>query len=76
MSDDIPHAGDLVISRRLEDGKFQITVSPGRPQMTVKYKNEAITHAFAYADHHGVTVWFTEASGATSRLTRLGRAGS
>jgi hypothetical protein len=73
MSDDIPREGDLVISRCREDGRFQIAVSPGRPQMTVKYKNEAITHAFAYADQHGVTVWVMDASGAIARASRVAR---
>lgn len=63
--------GDLVISRRREDGLFQITVSPGRPQMTVNYKNDAIAQAYAYADRNGVTVWFMDASGAISRVTRV-----
>ena len=71
MADDVPRDGDLVISRRKDDGRFEIAVSPGRPQMALKYKNDAINHAYAYADQHGVTVWYLEASGIVSRVDRV-----
>jgi hypothetical protein len=71
MSDDAPRDGDLVISRRTDDGRFEITVSPGRPQMAVKYKHDAINQAFAYADSNGVTVWFMELTGEFSRVDRV-----
>lgn len=71
MSDQLPREGDLVISRRKDDGRFEITVSPGRPQMILKFKNEAINHAYAYADRNGATVWFMDAAGEIHRVDRV-----
>jgi hypothetical protein len=70
MSNDQPADGDLVISRCTDDGRFQISVTPGEPQMKVSYKNQAVDHAFAYADRNGATVWFCDASGHITRVDR------
>ena len=38
--------------------------------MKVSYKNQAVDHAFAYADRNGATVWFCDASGHITRVDR------
>ena len=73
MADNVPRDGDLVISRRKDNGRFEITVSPGRPQMSLQFKNEAINHAYAYADQHGAAVWYAEVTGEFTRLERVRR---
>jgi hypothetical protein len=63
MSEQAPAPGDVVISRRDHDGHFEISVVPGRPQVSVARERDAISQAHAFARKGGVSVWMAVGSG-------------
>jgi hypothetical protein len=63
MSQQSPAAGDVLIARRPGDGRYEISVVPGQPQLTVALQHEAVRHARAFADLHGGTVWMANGAG-------------
>jgi hypothetical protein len=60
-----PAEGDLLISRRAEDGKFEISVVPRRPQLVAPTRKDAIEQAHAFAAKNGTSVWLTDSNGRT-----------
>lgn len=63
MSEQAPAPGDLLISRRAADGHFEISIVPGRPQISVAQQHEAVKRAYAYAEKNGSSVWMVDAKG-------------
>ena len=68
MSEQSPSPGDLLISQRAGDGHFEISIVPGRPQLSIRHQHDAIAQAHAFAAQNGAAVWMTEAGGATRRV--------
>ncbi len=65
MADRTPAPGDLLISRRPSDDHFEISIVPGRPQLTIRHQHEAVQQAHAYAEKHGGIVWIRQGNGYT-----------
>lgn len=65
MAERTPAPGDLLISRRSSDDHFEISIVPGRPQLTIRHQHEAVKQAHAYAEKNGGLVWMRQANGYT-----------
>lgn len=70
MTQQAPAAGDLLISKRADDGKFEISIVPGRPQLVISHQQDAIQQAHAFASKNGASVWMTEPNGNLVHLER------
>lgn len=65
MSEQSPVPGDLLITRRAVDGLYEISIVPGRPQLTLSLQGEAVQQAQAFAERNGGSVWLVEGAGYT-----------
>jgi hypothetical protein len=63
MTQQGPSPGDLLISRRRSDGRYEISIVPGHPQFTVEKQHEAVQQAAAFAARSGSNVWMAEPNG-------------
>ena len=70
MAEQAPAAGDVLITKRLQDGHFEISIVPGDAQLSVRQKFEAVRHAHAFAAHSGASVWFIEPGGTYTRVEK------
>ena len=70
MAQQAPAAGDLLISRRASDGKFEISIVPGRPQLVISQQQDAIQQAHDFASKNGASVWMTNGDGDAVRVER------
>ena len=70
VTQQVPAAGDLLISKRADDGKFEISIVPGRPQFVIPHQQDAIQHAHAFASKNGASVWITDSNGNIVRVER------
>jgi hypothetical protein len=70
MAEQAPNTGDVLITKRVQDGHFEISVVPGDAQLSVRQKFEAVRHAHAFAAHHGASVWFIEPGGGYTRVAK------
>lgn len=70
MAEQTPAAGDVLITKRAQDGHFEISIVPGDAQVSVGQKFEAVRHAHAFAAQIGASVWFIEPSGTYTRVER------
>jgi hypothetical protein len=68
MSEQSPSPGDLLISQRAGDGHFEISIVPGRPQLSIPHQHDAVTQAHAFAAQNGAAVWMIDASGSIVRV--------
>jgi hypothetical protein len=68
MSEHSPAPGDLLISQRAGDGHFEISIFPGRPQLAIRQRNDAIQQAHAFAAQNGASVWLAGAAGSIIRV--------
>jgi hypothetical protein len=60
MSEQSPAPGDLLVSRRLSDDHFEISIVPGRPQLAIRQQHEALKQAHAFAAQNGGKVWMLQ----------------
>lgn len=70
MAEQAPTPGDVLITKREQDGHFEISIVPGDAQLSVRQKFEAVRHAHAFAAHIGASVWFTEPDGGYTRIEK------
>ena len=71
MAKDVPARGDVLITRRAQDGHFEISVVPGDPQFSVRHKIEAVRHAYGFAaTQSGLSVWFIGPGGRYTKLAK------
>ena len=68
MSEQSPSPGDLLISQRAGDGHFEISIVPGRPQLTIRHQHDALAQAHAFAAQNGAAVWMSNGNGAVTRV--------
>ena len=67
MANENPVAGDVLIARG-STGHFEISIFPGKAQLSVRQKFEAVRHAHAFAEQTGNAVWFKESGTTYSRV--------
>ena len=70
MPEQIPSTGDVLITKRADDGHFDISIVPGDAQLSVRQKFEAVQHAHGFAAHSGASVWFIEPGGSYTRVEK------
>lgn len=70
MPERTPTPGDVLITKRAQDGHFEISIVPGDPQLSLPQKFEAVRHAHAFAAHNGASVWFIEPGGNYMRVEK------
>lgn len=70
MAEHDPAEGDVLITRRRADGRFEISIVPGGAQLHVQHKFQAIQHAHRFAEQTGAAVWFTESGESYTRVEK------
>lgn len=70
MPEQTPTEGDVLITKRAQDGHFEISIVPGNAQLAVRQKFEAVRQAHAFAAHNGASVWFIESGGSYVRVDK------
>lgn len=70
MPEQTPTEGDVLITKRAQDGHFEISIVPGAAQLSVRQKFEAVRHAHAFAAYNGASVWFIEPGGSYTRVDK------
>ena len=70
MAEQAPTTGDVLITKRDQDGHFEISIVPGDAQLAVRQKFEAVRQAHAFATHSGASVWFIEPGGTYTRIDK------
>ena len=60
----LPREGDLVVAfERQPVDRFTVRQHPAHPQLCTASRDEAIRQARAFAESHGVDLWFSEPGG-------------